>query len=217
MPKTSFLINREIILNDLINPKMYMRALKVITYTFLGKDMPVVSPDRNVLEQKILPYFIREKEFAKVLFAGCGSYTKHYEKWFKHKEEYSTTDINPFKKLYGAKKHIVDSYSHVGNYFPANYLDVIICHGIFGFGWNEREDVEQGFAGSFKCLRDGGILVVGWRDTPETKPFPLETCQSLSQFKPYVFPPVSTSQLVLEKYLNIINGSEKHVFNFYIK
>ncbi|MBD2777707.1 methyltransferase domain-containing protein [Iningainema tapete] len=199
------------ILNNLKNPDMIARGLKVITYTILGKDMPLETHDRYILEKKIIPYFVHQQEFTKVLFVGCGSYTKHYEKWFKHKK-YWTIDINPMKKIYGAKDHIIGSMSDLNLHFQENYLDLIICNGVFGWGLNDRNDVEKAFGTCYQCLRTGGVLVIGWDDVPEKKPFPLEACESLNQFKPYFFPPLSTSQ-----YTNPTDKSDKHTFNFYVK
>lgn len=190
---------------------MILRGLKVVAYTVLGREMPIINHDRYILEQKIIPYFVERKEFAKVLFVGCGSYTKHYEKWFE-KKEYWTIDINPMKKIYGAKNHITGSMSDLKLYFKDNDLDLIICNGVFGWGLNDRKDVEEAFSGCYESLREGGVLVVGWDDVPEKKPFPLETCESLSRFQSYFFPPLSTSE-----YRNSTDQSDKHVFNFYLK
>ncbi len=195
----------------LSNPKMILRGLKVVTYTVIGREMPIINHDRYILEQKIIPYFVERKEFTKVLFVGCGSYTKHYEKWFE-KKEYWTIDINPMKKIYGAKKHITGSMSDLKLHFKDNDLDLIICNGVFGWGLNDRKDVEEAFLGCYESLREGGALVVGWDDVPEKKPFPLETCESLSRFQSYFFPPLSTSE-----YRNLTDKSDKHVFNFYLK
>jgi SAM-dependent methyltransferase len=190
---------------------MILRGLKVVTYTVIGREMPIINHDRYILEQKIIPYFVERKEFTKVLFVGCGSYTKHYEKWFE-KKEYWTIDINPMKKIYGAKKHITGSMSDLKLHFKDNDLDLIICNGVFGWGLNDRKDVEEAFLGCYESLREGGALVVGWDDVPEKKPFPLETCESLSRFQSYFFPPLSTSE-----YRNLTDKSDKHVFNFYLK
>ncbi|MGH7998602.1 MAG: methyltransferase domain-containing protein [Brasilonema sp.] len=182
-----------------------------MTYTLLDREMPLITHDRYILEQKIIPYFAERKEYTKILFVGCGSYTKHYEKWFQ-KKEYWTIDINPMKKIYGAKKHITGSMSDLSLYFQEKDLDLIICNGVFGWGLNDRKDVEQAFSGCYKCLRKGGVLVVGWDDVPDKKPFPLETCESLMQFQSYFFPPLSTLQ-----YRLLTDESQKHTYNFYIK
>ncbi|MBO3459916.1 class I SAM-dependent methyltransferase [Aetokthonos hydrillicola Thurmond2011] len=195
----------------LSNTKMMMRGLKVVTHTIMGWEMPIINHDRFILEEKIIPYFVNNEEFRKVLFVGCGSYTKHYEKWFK-RQEYWTIDINPMKKIYGAKRHIVGSISDLNVYFQKNYLDLIICNGVFGWGLNERDEVEKAFAACFDSLQKDGVIIIGWDDLPERKPFPLETCESLSKFQPYFFPPLSTT-----KYENSEDEGEPHRYNFYVK
>ncbi|MBR8835178.1 MAG: methyltransferase domain-containing protein [Stigonema ocellatum SAG 48.90 = DSM 106950] len=190
---------------------MVLERLKRYIYLVMGWEMPIINHDRYILEQKIIPYFVAHEEFAKVLFVGCAHYTKHYEKWFT-KKEYWTIELNPMKKIYGAKNHIVGSLSDLKLHFPDNVFDLIICNGVFGWGLNEREEVEKAFGGCFDCLRQGGVLIIGWNDMPESKPFPLETCESLSQFQPYFFPPLSTSQ-----YVNLEDKTDQHVYNFYVK
>lgn len=217
MPKISFLISPKAILETLRNPKMISRGFEVVKNTMLGKETPIDNNDRYVLEKIIIPYFVEKEEFTKVLFVGCGSYTKHYEKWFKDKQEYWTIDINPLKKIYGAKNHIVDSSSNLNSYFQDNYLDLIICNGVFGHGLNDKEDVEKAYGGCYQSLRDGGVLIIGWDDLPESKPFDLETCESINRFKSYVFPPKSTSQISTAQMLNLTDPEEKHIYNFYIK
>lgn len=217
MPETKFLINPKIILRDLREPRMYGRAFEVIKNIILRKDTPLVNNDRYVLEQIIIPYFVEREEFTRILFVGCGTYTRHYERWFKKKEEYWTIDINPFKKLFGAKKHIVDSSSNLNLYFKENYLDLIICNGVFGYGLDDREEVEKAYAACYQCLRNGGVLIIGW--DVHLEPFKLETCQSLSKFKPFIFPPLSnsSSQISVAQYMNVTDGSEPHMYNFYVK
>ena len=217
MPEANFLINPKVILRDLRDPKMYKRAFQVIKNFLFRQEIPLVTNDRRILEQKIIPYFLEKEEFTKVLFVGCGSYTKHYEKWFKHKQEYWTIDINPFKKIFGAKKHIVDSSSNLNLYFKENYLDLIICNGVFGHGLDEREDVDKAYGACYQCLRNGGVLIIGWNDDAE--PFPLATSESIKKFKPFIFTPLSnsSSQISIAQYMNLTDGSESHVYNFYIK
>ena len=194
-----------------VNQQTLLRRIKILSNTILGRDVSIINHERYILEQKIIPYFANRKEVVKVLFVGCGSYTKHYQRWFRN-QEYRTIDINPLKRIYGAKNHITDSMSNLKHHFKPNDLDLIICNGVFGWGLNEKQDVEEAFAACFECLGDGGVLIIGWDDTPETKPFPLETCESLNQFQPYLFPPLNTSQ-----YINSSDENNHHVYNFYFK
>lgn len=193
------------------NEQTLLRRLKIFAHTIMGWDVKIINHERYILEQKIIPYFAAQKKPLKVLFVGCGSYTKHYQRWFKQ-HEYWTIDLNPLKRIYGAKNHITDSMSNLNLYFQPNELDLIICNGVFGWGLNEKQDVEDAFAGCFECLNEDGVLIIGWDDIPENKPFPLETCQSINKFKPYLFPPLATSL-----YTNLSDEADQHKYNFYTK
>lgn len=176
-----------------------------------GLDLYLNFPDRRILEDVIIPYFVTHNEFYKILFVGSEWYTKPYNKYFKNKE-YWTIEIEPFKRKYGSKKHITDSLLNLRNHFESGYFDLIFYTGVFGHGINSREDTEESFDQCFQCLRSEGILLFGWNDLPQTKPFPvLEECQNLQKFKPYFFTPLSTSQYL------VANDSLRYVFNFYMK
>jgi SAM-dependent methyltransferase len=176
-----------------------------------GLDLHLNYVDRYVLEDTIIPYFVAQKEFYKILFIGSDWYTKPYRKYFR-KKEYWTIEIDESKKKYGSKRHITDSLLNLNLYFESNYFDLIVYNGVFGYGINTREDTEASFKQCFQCLREGGILVFGWNDIPERRSFPvIEECQSLQKFEPYFFAPLSTSQ-----YLTA-DDRLRHTFNFYIK
>ncbi|WP_238993722.1 methyltransferase domain-containing protein [Calothrix sp. PCC 6303] len=183
----------------------------ILLQTFTDREIPIVNQERYILEQKIIPYFIENSSLYRILFVGCGSYTKHYRKWFLEKD-YWTIDYNPMKAIYGSKKHVTDSLTNLNLHFKPSQLDGIICNGVFGWGLNDREDVEKAFSACFESLRVGGILVIGWDDVPDKKPFPLNSCKSINQFKPYLFQPLNTSE-----YFNEEDSSDTHRYSFYIK
>lgn len=167
--------------------------------------------DRYVLEDTIIPYFVERQEFQRVLFIGSDWYTKPYNRYFRSKE-YWTIEIDPVKKKYGAKKHVVGSLLNLSEHFTSNYFDLIIYNGVFGYGIDTREATETSFQQCFQCLRSGGILVFGWNDILEFQAFSaLEQCQSLQQFKPYVFSPLTTTQYL------VADSPNRHRFNFYLK
>jgi hypothetical protein len=167
-------------------------------------------PDRRLMEETILPYFADKKEFNKILFVGCDWYTKNYNKIFGNKE-YWTIDPDRHKIKFGSPNHLVDSLSNLDEYFSESYFDVILCNGVFLVGaMDERTIIEEAFEKCFSCLRHDGILVVGWNDTPELRPFPLVECQSLKLLNSYIFPPLNTSEYVTDT-------DYKHTYNFYIK
>ncbi|MGF1958438.1 MAG: class I SAM-dependent methyltransferase [Aulosira sp. DedVER01a] len=168
-------------------------------------------PDRIVMEDIILPYFASRSEFKKILFVGCDWYTKHYQTYFKGKE-YWTIEIDKEQSKYGAKNHINDGIQNLGKYVENNYFDLIIFNGVFGWGVNTKEDTETSFQQCFQYLREEGILVFGWNDIPDAKPFPvLEECGNLQKFDSYFFPPLSTAQYLTPE------TAMRHTFNFYIK
>ncbi|MBO3458293.1 hypothetical protein G7B40_004935 [Aetokthonos hydrillicola Thurmond2011] len=169
------------------------------------------SPDRIILEDIIIPYFISNKDFHKILFVGCDWYTKPYKKLFKN-QEYWTIEIDESKKKYGSANHIVDGLQNLSSYIKSDYFDLIIYNGVFGYGINSKEDTEKSFDQCFRALRTRGVVVFGWNDVPQYKPFPVtDECESLKKFEPYFFPPLSTSQFLTP------NTVHRHTYNFYIK
>lgn len=176
---------------------------------FCGVDQYKRREDRRVLEQVIFPYFLQRPEFARVPFVGFGWYTKVYNKMFCGKD-YWTLEVNPALRKYGARQHITDSVENVHLQFREGGLDLIICNGVFGWGLNARDEVDAAFAACFTYLRENGLLIVGWDDVPEHRPFPLEESLSLAAFSAYDFPPFNTSQY-------LTTDANRHTYNFYIK
>ncbi len=175
-----------------------------------GFDLYHNSPDRLVLEDIIIPYFNGLQKFHKILFVGCDWYTNPYKKLFKSKE-YWTIEVDDRQKKYGSERHIIDSLNNLSKYIEPGYFDLIIYNGVFGYGINTKEDTEESFNQCFQALREGGILVFGWNDVPEYKPFPVIECENLNKFNSYVFEPLSTSEYLTP------NTPRRHIYNFYIK
>jgi SAM-dependent methyltransferase len=178
---------------------------------FRGFDLYLNSPDRLVLEDEIIPYFLSRSEYQKILFVGCDWYTKPYRKLFKNKE-YWTIEIEEWRKRYGAKRHIVDNFLNLSSHVESGYFDAIIYNGVFGHGINTRENTEESFNQCFTALREGGILVFGWNNVPQYTPFPVtQECENLKKFDDYFFEPLSTSEYLVP------NTEYKHTFHFYKK
>ncbi len=175
----------------------------------LGIELHKNREDRKVLEKIIFPNIISDNKLNKISFIGCEWYTKVYNKIFEEKD-YHTLDMNPKVKKYGSKKHIIDSMENIDKYFTDSELDLIICNGVWGWGLNEESQTEKAFLNCYKCLRDGGIFLLGWDDIPEYRPFSLDKCQSLKLFKPLVFNPLLSSQY-------LTSTPYRHTYNFYIK
>ncbi|BAZ26788.1 hypothetical protein NIES4073_76980 [Kalymmatonema gypsitolerans NIES-4073] len=182
----------------------------IATHRLRGFDIHLNHPDRRVLEDIIIPYFVKRDEFHKILFVGCDWYTKPYKKYFKNKD-YLTIEIEQNKSKYGANNHISDSIEKLSNHVKRDYFDLIFFTGVFGHGLNSREATEEAINQCFQCLREGGVLVFGWNDTPELAPFPvIQECQNLKKFDSYFFAPLSSSQYLVADEL-------RHTFIFYMK
>lgn len=141
---------------------------------FIGVDFYLHTEARRILDAVILSYFSHRIDLSKVLFIGCDWYTRGYRRRFFSRKDYWTLDIDPHKKRYGSKQHIIDSVASVQDHFQEGQLDLIICNGVFGWGLNDRSEVDMAFHGCHMCLRDGGVFILGWNDIPQGRPlFPV--------------------------------------------
>lgn len=175
----------------------------------VGYKIRKYTHDRIVLEQSIIPFFVSKDDFRSILFVGCDWFTLHYKEFFITKE-YWTMDIDKTKRRFGSKMHIVDALKNLSHHFSDNYFDVIIVNGVIGWGLNDRKDIEESLDNCFRCLRKKGVLVVGWNDIPERRPFYLEELQSLRKFMHYHFEP-------LYNWRYLTKNPNRHTFDFYIK
>jgi GNAT superfamily N-acetyltransferase len=174
--------------------------------TRLGLKAPLSVEDRRVLERVIFPYFLDREEFQHVLFIGCDFYTWHYARWFVGRE-YWTIDVDPEKRRYGSGRHLIDSATHLNRHFLPWCLDLIVCNGVFGWGLNDRRDVEEVLGHCDTLLRPGGVLVFGWDDVPAYRPYEVRESLTACGLQPFVFPPLGDTEVLTEtKY--------RHVFSF---
>lgn len=175
----------------------------------MGVDLHRHSADRRLLEKHILPYLAALPTTRKVLFIGCDWYTRGYRKLFAQ-QDYWTLDFDPDKQRFGASQHIVASMTDLAQHFADDSLDVIVCNGVFGYGLDEPDAVTQAFSACYDCLRSGGILVIGWNDTPERRPFDPLTSPGLQRFKPYIFPSTGSARV-------LVPVRTRHTYDFLIK
>lgn len=167
-------------------------------------------PERQFLKSTIFSYLIQKAEFQRILFVGCDWYTKTYETILKGKE-YWTIEVDPRHKAYGAAKHIIAPLNELSKYFQPDYFDAIICNDMFQKGaMDTHEQAEPAFDQCFTRLRQGGVFVLGWNDSPGIYPYPLTESQSLKQFEAYRFPPIAAST-----YLSEI--PYRHTYTFFSK
>jgi len=177
-----------------------------------GVDLRKRVADRTVLEETIFPFFIADVECVRILFVGCAWYTLVYNKMFCDKEWWTIESDEKESRFGSPGRHVVDSVQNVERHFAPNYFDVIICNGVFGWGLNSRDDVEQAAVGMSACTRAGGVLLIGYNDIPSRCPFPIASeSPALSRLTPFLFPPVDASTYAVP------NSHNNHTYLFYKK
>ncbi len=174
----------------------------------LGLGPKLNEQDRRVLESKIFPYLVERDDIRRVLDVGCHWYTWHYQTIFRHKE-YHTIEIDPARRRYGAKSHVIDSIEHLDAYFEADRFDLVMLNGVIGWGLDDERVANSAVEQIRRCLRPGGILTIGWDDVAEHRPFDIEAMSSLQGFEPFIMPPLGTSRFFCDE------SALRHTLNFY--
>jgi len=160
--------------------------------------------DRRVLECTIMPALDRKQP---ILFVGTHWYTARYKRMYRDLDLH-TMDYDPQQARFGADHHITDSLENVARHFARQSLGSIVCNGVFGWGLNSRESVQQAFDSCYELLKPGGWLIVGWNDIPSRKPFDLSEVPALNRFDRVPFPGIDREEIALATY-------NRHVFSFY--
>ncbi len=164
--------------------------------------------DRRVLEQIIIPFILSRFQPRRVLEVGREPYEAFYNEFFVGRELW-TIDWDATRAQFGAPKHIIDDAANLGNHFPGEYFDVVLMNGVFGWGLNQPEAIEKAFAAVYAILAPGGLFVLGWNDTPDLVPVPLDQVQALRLFTPYFFAPLNGTSFKCATY--------EHVYSFFLK
>jgi hypothetical protein len=186
-----------------------VQMLSSLIDTFSLEPEQIISHDRSILEETILPHFAQSISVHKVLFVGCSAYTKQYKDFFNSKE-YWTIDPKRVKRKYGSERHIVDSITNLGRYVVNDYFQVIIMNGVIGFGLNRIGDIEQAIAACHAALASHGILLLGWNDTTQRAPIDIRAIPAIGKFCEYFFEPLQACHYRTE-------GSRHHTYSFYRK
>ncbi len=164
--------------------------------------------DRRVLEQIIIPFVLSRFAPRTVLEIGREPYEAFYNEFFAGRELW-TIDRDTAKAPFGAHNHIIDDATSLRNHFPERYFDFVLMNGVFGWGLNERGAIESAFEAVHAVLAPAGIFVLGWNDTPDLVPVPLDQVQALKQFTPYFFPPLKGARFKC--------STCEHTYDFYLR
>ncbi len=164
--------------------------------------------DRRVLEQIIIPFLLSRLAPRTVLEVGREPYQAFYNEFFAGRELW-TADRDANQAPFGARNHVVDDAANLRRHFPAGYFDLVLMNGVFGWGLNKREAIEQAFTAVHTLLAPGGVFVLGWNDTPDLVPVPLDQVQALKLFAPYFFPPLNGTSFKC--------STCEHTYSFFVK
>jgi SAM-dependent methyltransferase len=184
--------------------------LRVLLRDCLRMAAPLRTEDRRVLEQIIFAHYQSDVHIKSVLFVGCDWYTAHYQGRYFAAHDYWTIDPDRTRRKFGAKQHVVARLEELGQHFPFDFFDLIVCNGVYGWGLDRAEDCDAAISECYVCLAENGHLLLGWNDLPQRDPAPLSNVRSLSRFSPYSFPAFGTW-----KYLT--DTPHRHTYHFYQK
>lgn len=128
-----------------------------------GEPATIRSPDRDLLEQRILPAFGRDSTVRRVLFVGCAAYTQHYPQLLPAAAHW-TLDADPRRRRYGARRHLVALLQDLCAQETEGAFDLIVCNGVLGWGLDSPSDAERAMRACHDALRGDGLLLLGWND-----------------------------------------------------
>lgn len=175
----------------------------------MGLPVPLMSLDRKILEDLILPAYAEREEIRDVLFVGVRDYTAHYQMLLPNRNYY-TLDKDESARRWGARQHFTDGVENLAKHFTENSLDLIILNGVFGWGLDRFDECESAFSACYSCLRPGGELMLGWNNVPEHLPVSLDSITALGHFEKVVFNNLGVHRFETET-------SNNHTFDFYRK
>ncbi|MCA9726878.1 MAG: class I SAM-dependent methyltransferase [Candidatus Eisenbacteria bacterium] len=176
----------------------------------LGWTVPIENEDRRVLETIIFPYCLG-RGARSVLFVGCDWYTRHYQRHFFEGIDFWTIEVDPRKRKYGARQHLVAPLEELERHVPEERFDLILCNGVYGWGLDGREQCEAAFRQCRSRLRPGGLLVIGWDDVPEHDPLDLDELTSLRAFDRHAVPVLD------HQWRYVTDTPYRHTYDFYEK
>jgi SAM-dependent methyltransferase len=132
----------------------------------------IVSADRRLLEERVLPGYAADPGLKTLLFVGCDWYTKDYAELFAPaRERFRTVDIDPAKARFGAPGHVVAPMQEIERHHAPGSVDVVVANGVYGWGIDDREGLRAALGAARTVLRPGGHLVLGWNDVQALAPF----------------------------------------------
>lgn len=141
------------------------------------------------------------------LFVGMHEYTWHYPRLLKM--DFHSLDMDPEQAVYGpAGRHTIGSATNMSAFYPEASFDVVVANGLIGWGLNERADFERLMEQCHRVLKPGGLLILGYNDTPEHSPFEVDIAWR------NLFAPMTPAIPGVTQARHAMNDSYAHVFIF---
>lgn len=184
------------------------RSLRKRIAVALDIPLPLDTPDRRFLEDKVFPYLNAAPQAGgELLFIGVAVYTRHYYRLLRYRVR--TMDLDPRAARYGAAgRHIVGSATALSRHYGKEF-DVIVANGLIGYGLDDRAGFERMMAECHACLREGGSLVIGYNDNARHLDFRLQDTDGYRLFEEFV-PPIEGVRTPALK----VNPANDHTFVF---
>ena len=167
------------------------------------------TPDRQLLEQQIIPYFAKLEGVRDVLDVGKDWYTAGYPTLFP-KQRYRSIDIDPEKEHIATGEHHTGSLLELDSHFGTGTFDLAMVNGVFDWGVDGERQIARAMAQVERALRQDGFVVIGWNDTDERRPEPLSEMLEAPGFEPFVHPGIGAASAVTDT-------ACRHTYHFFRK
>ena len=131
------------------------------------------SPDRRFLRRVLLPALAHPGD--RILLVGCRRYNAADPALVEQAGATCwTIDIDPTCAGWGAPgRHLTAPIQAIAQLVPAEFFDVVVLSGVFGFGVNAAADQQTALAACAEVIRHGGLLALGWNTDRTRDPAPL--------------------------------------------
>ncbi|KDB66091.1 class I SAM-dependent methyltransferase [Bordetella bronchiseptica] len=154
-----------------------------------GVAFTLQAPSRQFLEAEVFSYINARAASlahpAACLFIGVDKHNWHYPRLLS--PAFHSIDCDPAHAVYGQPGlHVVGSALELDRHYRSAMFDFVIANGLLGFGVDTRGDCDRLLAQAHGVLAPGGLLVLGYNDTPERVPFRVEDTDGHALFEPHV-------------------------------
>ena len=135
------------------------------------------SPDRVILERRVLPAFAADPSLAvaalrrlRALHAPLHGDVRAGERALPHPRHRPAP--RPLRQRRPPRRAAAGRRRSTS---PRRSVDAVVCNGVYGFGIYDRDELAKALRASCTVLRPGGTFVLGWNDVAAFAPFdPLE-------------------------------------------